>query len=494
MADLAFPYVTAAVALPLAGAALAAANETRARMVSMAAAAGATLSSLGAFLAVERAGGGRLDEPWGLSLFSADPLNATFLLLYSLLTLGILVLAPRRDATSKINAATLLVLAATLAAYGADNVVVLAIGWVVSALPFIAGPFHGTWRPRVGLMLSCLALVGALGIIANAAMTDRSAHPLSLAALQGHNYGGAAAFAMLMAAIVFRKGIFPAHAWIEDAAEAGPVLPFCLFLNGHLGAFLLARVVIPEFPLSARGAFPILSDLALFTALYAAVRAVAEGSARRILALLVLSQSACILAGLESATQEGITGALVHCIVVAAATTGLFSVLRLMEVRFGRSFTAAEYLGLARYTPRLAVLFAVCGLALVGLPGTLGFCSEDLLIHGTLVSHPQIGLLLPVATAMNAVSLFRLFSKIFLGARAGGVYGVTDAVPRERWVLAAIALFLVVAGLTPATILGFRTQAAQAAQAPPHEKAGGPLPPAPHSAILAESCPAGICR
>ena len=224
------------------------------------------------------------------------------------------------------------------------------------------------------------------------------------------------------------------------------------------------------------------------------MRAVAEGSARRILALLVLSQSACILAGLESATQEGITGALVHCIVVAAATTGLFSVLRLMEVRFGRSFTAAEYLGLARYTPRLAVLFAVCGLALVGLPGTLGFCSEDLLIHGTLVSHPQIGLLLPVATAMNAVSLFRLFSKIFLGARAGGVYGVTDAVPRERWVLAAIALFLVVAGLTPATILGFRTQAAQAAQAPPHEKAGGPLPPAPHSAILAESCPAGICR
>jgi hypothetical protein len=48
----------------------------------------------------------------------------------------------------------------------------------------------------------------------------------------------------------------------------------------------------------------------------------------------------------------------------------------------------------------------VFGLALVGLPGTRSFCSWDLLIHGTLASHPPTGLLLPIATAMNAVSIF----------------------------------------------------------------------------------------
>jgi NADH-quinone oxidoreductase subunit M len=132
-----------------------------------------------------------------------------------------------------------------------------------------------------------------------------------------------------------------------------------------------------------------------------------------------------------------------------------------MEVRFNRSFTSDHYLGLAEYTPRLAVFFAVCGLALVGLPGTLGFCSEDLLIHGTLISHPQIGLLLPLATAMNAVSLFRLFSKMFLGAQRTGVHGVADAIPRERWVLAAIVLFIVAAGLTPTSVVALRANAAQ---------------------------------
>lgn len=460
MAELSSPLITVAVAIPAAASIVAFASESRARIAGVAGAIGASLCSLEILREVSAIHGVRLSEPWSLGLFTADNLNATFLLLYSLLTLAILILAPRRDTSSRITGTTLLVLAATLIAYGADNILVLTVAWILSALPFILGPFIGTWRPRAGLAVSCVALVGAVAIIVNAAQNGGEAQPFSIASLAGHNYGGQAAFALLIVAIVCRKGIFPAHAWIEDAAEAGPVLPVCLFINGHFGAFLLARVVMPEFPLSVQGTFPILSSLALFTAMYAAIRAVAETKARRILALLVLSQSACILAGLESATQEGITGALVHCVVVAVATTGLFSVLRLMEVRFNRSFTTEHYLGLSEYTPRLAVFFVVCGLALVGLPGTVGFCSEDLLIHGTLISHPQVGLLLPVATAMNAVSLFRLFSRMFTGTQRTGIHGISDAGPRERWVLASIVFFLVAAGMIPNVAVALRANAA----------------------------------
>lgn len=461
MADLSFPWITAAAGIPAVASLAAATSNARARAAGVAGAAGAALCCLEALREVSASGGARLAEPWALGLFSADNLNAMFLVLYSLLTLGVLVLAPRRDTSAPITGTTLLVLSATLCAYGAGNLIILTGAWIVSALPFIAGPFTGTWRPRVGLAASCLALIGAVALIAGAAPSGGATEPFAIASRQGHHYGGSLAFGLLIVAIVCRKGIFPAHAWIEDAAEAGPVLPVCLFINGHLGAFLLARVVIPEYPISAQGAFPILSGLALFTALYAAIRAVAETRARRILALLVLSQSACILAGLESATEEGITGALVHCIVVAMATTGLFSVLRLMEVRFSRRFTSHHYLGLAEYTPRLAVFFVVCGLALVGLPGTLGFCSEDLLIHGTLVRNPQVGLLLPIATAMNAVSLFRLFAKIFLGTQHTGIEGVTDALPRERWVLSAIVVLIVAMGLVPNFAVSLRANAAR---------------------------------
>src|SRR5713226_1461395 len=140
---------------------------------------------------------------------------------------------------------------------------------------------------------------------------------------------------------------------------------------------------------------------------------------------------------------------------------GLFGVLRLLEVRFGENLTASRYLGLAEHAPRLAVFFIVFGLALVGLPGTLSFCSQDLLIHGTLESHPQTGLLLPIATAMNAVSVFRLFARLFLGKRRTGFTVMADALPRERWILAVGAVFVVIGGLFPNAIVARRAAEAE---------------------------------
>ena len=151
--------------------------------------------------------------------------------------------------------------------------------------------------------------------------------------------------------------------------------------------------------------------------------------------------------------MEGVTGALVHWCVVTVSTMGLFAILRLLEVRFGENLTASTHLGLAQHAPRLALFFIVLGLALVGLPGTLSFCSQDLLIHGTLVSHPQTGLLLPIATAMNAVTVFRLFASLFLGKSKTVFTIMADALPRERWILTAGVVFVVLGGLFPNAII-----------------------------------------
>lgn len=264
-------------------------------------------------------------------------------------------------------------------------------------------------------------------------------------------------FGLLVIAVIFRKGIVPAHAWVADAAEGSPAIPTALLLNGHFGALLVAKLIVPLFPGATINFFPLLSYLAIATALYVAIRALTENSPRRLLAFIALSQSASILAGLESRTAEGVTGALVHWFVVTVSTVGLFSILRLLEVRFGENLTSSKHLGLAEHAPRLAVSFAVFGLALVGLPGTLSFCSQDLLIHGTLMSHPLTGLLLPVATAMNAVSIFRLFTRLFLGKRRTGFTVMADALPRERWILAAGVLFVVLGGLFPNVIVAQRS-------------------------------------
>jgi NADH-quinone oxidoreductase subunit M len=370
------------------------------------------------------------------------------MLLFSCLTFGATLVLPRRDCTIGTISGILFLLGSTLLAYSTENLLVLLAAWILSVIPFLwASGFRSrTWRPPVGLLLSSLPLALAIGLI------SASTGVISINNLKGQSPGGIAVFGLLVVAVIFRKGICPAHAWVADAAEGGPAIPTALLLNGHFGALLVAKLIVPLFP-RTENLYPVLSYLAIATALYVGIRALGENSPRRVIAFIGLSQSACILSGLESRTAEGVAGALVHWFVVTLSTVGLFGILRLLEVRFGENLTASGHLGLAEHAPRLAVSFAIFALALVGLPGTLGFCSQDLLIHGTLMSHPLTGLLLPIATAMNAVSIFRLFTRLFLGKRRTGFTVMADALPRERWILAAGVLFVVLGGLFPNAIV-----------------------------------------
>jgi NADH-quinone oxidoreductase subunit M len=400
--------------------------------------------------------------PSGQSLYQA------LMLLFSCLTLGATMVLPRRDCSVGNVGGILFILGSTLLAYSADNLAILLAAWILSAIPFFLPRWFQahSWRPRAALLLSAIALGLAIALIAV------SAHTIWIDRLKGQSPGGMAAFGLLTAAVVFRKGILPAHAWVADAAEGGPAIPTALLLNGHFGALLVAKLIVPLFGGATVAWFPVLSYLAMGTALYVAIRALTENSPRRLLAFIALGQSAAILAGLESRTAEGITGALVHWYVVTVSTVGLFGILRLLEVRFGENLTAATHLGFAGHAPRLAVSFAVFGLALVGLPGTLSFCSQDLLMQGALQAHPLTGLLLPIATAMNAVSVFRLFTRLFLGKSRTGFTAVVDALPRERWILAIGMVFVVLGGLFPNIIV-----AGRAAEAELVEKAIHARPP-----------------
>jgi hypothetical protein len=109
---------------------------------------------------------------------------------------------------------------------------------------------------------------------------------------------------------------------------------------------------------------------------------------------------------------------------------------------------------------------ALGGLALVGLPLTLGYAAEDLLLHGTLETHPH--LVNYPADRDGAQCLHvdeALHARLFLG-QPGGSAGpaaltITDALPRERWVLTAAILFLIIGGLYPAVFVHLPARAAE---------------------------------
>ncbi len=417
--------------------------------------------------------------------FVVDALNAVPLSLFAALALGVAVLAPKRKLTPHWLAGLLWLSATTNVAYAANNLIIFVLGWVGSLAPFLltrafARPaFASDKTAEVGdpsptgkralplfaqvvLSMSVVSLCIGVGVLIYAVPQANWHDALSLTlARTGDTQLLFTAFAFLMGAVILRKGIFPAHSWVVTSFEHGSLLPLTLLVNGHLGAFLVARIVLPLLPDVAHNAWPLFSNLGLFTAAYAAVHALAARNPRRLFALVAISQSAFLLTGLESNTPVGIAGSLVLWQVVAVSTTMLAAVYVGLEARLGAPLESKGFLGLAMGAPRLAVFFAVGGLALVGLPLTLGFPAEDLLLQGTLATNPYLGIVLPVVTALNAFSVVRLFARLFLGRPISAAQDLADALPRERWILTAALLFLLLGGLFPAPLIRLPALAAE---------------------------------
>jgi NADH-quinone oxidoreductase subunit M len=380
-----------------------------------------------------------------LDQFAAVPVVMVIALL-----LAVLSAAPSRDLSASTCARLLVALSGMVLLYTSTTTWMLFAGWTLSGIPFV---FDGRnvmdasprWyaKPATALSLS-IALFGIAAISLWMNPTDPS-WP----------------FYLIVVAGLIRSGIFPFHSWVIRAFETESLLPVSWLLGARTGAFVIAKLTTPMFGEPARTALPVLSDLALFTSVLMAVMAFGEKTPRRVMALVVLSQSGFIIGGLESRTVEGITGALLQWLVVSISAVGLALVLRCLEARYG-NMIQQQFAGLGARTPRFAVLFLLFALALVGLPGTLGFCAEDLLFHGALEAHPILGLALPLATALLAIRLLVLFSNIFIGRRATLVPAVVDARPRERWLLTALAVFLIITGLIPRGMVDSRVGPAQA--------------------------------
>jgi hypothetical protein len=346
-------------------------------------------------------------------------------LVFAALALAGILLLPRQDAAPKALAGLLIHTAATHLCYTAPSLNWLALGWWMTLLPFVAGMFgkhpHQSWAHGFFLLSAVAMTVGAflpnMGIY------------------------------FMLAAVVLRKGVFPLQGGSLGKFEHGPLIPAALLFNSHLGAVVMLKT--PDHP-----AKQWLGIAALVSAVVLALRTFAEKKPRRMLGLISLSQASFILAGLTMGNEFATRGAMLHWMVVAIASVGLAAVIRSVEVRVADARGPRTHLGLAVKTPRLATFFLICALALIGLPGTLGYVAEDLLFHGALEAHPLLGLALPVATAFNAIHLMRLFGMLFLGVLPKHVPDVPDALARERWPLALACVCLVVLGLLPHWVLG----------------------------------------
>lgn len=452
MTNLSAPLLSLTVLVPLLAAFFVA------RTSHLAQARNATLTALSVsfgasawvLVQVLSAGGGMLADSLLSNWLAVDSLSAVLIVLFPALALVTAAAAPQRDADRRFLTVTLVVVSATLATYAAQNVLVLFAGWTGSLIPFLLRRERDRWfaLSRYTLGASALALAVAIGAGYLGASHAGVADPLSLASLARRSDGGTLLLA-LVAASLLRTGLFPAHRGIAATLGGSGLLLSMLVMNGHQGLYLLARIVIPHFAAADSQLIFWLGVLALLSCLLLAVLGLAEKTAEGLLATVFVSHACALFVGLATRTPEGVTGALLQWLVLGVCSTVLIAVYRCLHVRTDGDITGSGFNGFAGATPRFAVMFALAALALAGLPGTLGFSGEDLLMHGALVAHGWFGAVLPIAIALNAWHVYRLFAILFMGEPRISPLNLRDALPRERVSLFAALAVLIWFGFAP---------------------------------------------
>ena len=448
MSSLSAPLLTLSVIIPAVFAAGLASRAPvhHARTLTLAGLSATLVVCLLALVQVPASGGARLaDGSFGTMFslngawFAVDSLSAVLLVLFPVLALVTVAAAPQRDGDRRFYALSLIVVSATLATYAAHNVIVFVVGWTASVLPFVVGRPRERWYAvsRYTVLASSLALAVAFVLPSTSLWT----------------------LAAFIAAAILRTGLFPAHRGIVASLGGGGLLLSALVLNGYQGLYLLARFVLPLAAREAPSLLPWLGGLALLSCLWLAVLGLAEKRPEGLLATVIVSQACALFAGFTTRTAEGVTGALLQWIVLGLCSTVLIAVFRCLQVRTDGDIRGDSFNGFASATPRFAAMFGVAALALAGLPGTLGFSGEDLLMHGALVAHGWFGVVLPVAIALNAWHVYRLFSILFMGEARMSSPDLRDALPRERISLFAALALLVWLGFVPSQAVQWRAPA-----------------------------------
>jgi NADH-quinone oxidoreductase subunit M len=243
---------------------------------------------------------------------------------------------------------------------------------------------------------------------------------------------------LLMVGVLIRCGIVPLHCWVTDLFEKASFGTSLMYTTPMLGAYAAVRLVLPVAPAWLLQG---IAALSLFTAVYAAAMALVQRESRRFFCFVFLSHSSLILVGLCSQTALGLAGALGVWLAAEISLAGFGLVLRALESRHGR-LSLLRFHGVYEHTPELAVCFLLTGLTSVGFPGTFGFLSTELLIDGVVRAFPLVGIAVVIAAMLNGIAVMHAYFRLFAGTRCVTTVPLRIGVGERVAVLMIVALVL----------------------------------------------------
>ncbi|MHB8302852.1 MAG: complex I subunit 4 family protein [Acidobacteriaceae bacterium] len=216
-----------------------------------------------------------------------------------------------------------------------------------------------------------------------------------------------------LVAFAVKVPVFPLHGWLKDGIAEAPTA-VAMVLAGKLGLYSLLRWHVSLFPTEAAHVALLMVALAAIGILYGALLALVQTDMKRVAAYATLSAVSFCVLGIYSFTTASMDGAAYQILNESVSASALFMLLGVLYERYG-TYDMAQLGGIAAKMPRLAVLFVITTLSLIGLPALNNFVGEFLILSGSFQSHERIAAVATLGVIFSAAYMLRMVQSVFYG-------------------------------------------------------------------------------
>jgi NADH-quinone oxidoreductase subunit M len=249
-------------------------------------------------------------------------------------------------------------------------------------------------------------------------------------------------FLAFFLAFAIKVPLFPLHTWLPDAhteaPTAGSVMLAGVLLK--LGTYGMMRFCLPLFPEASHRAARWVGVLAIIGIVYGALVSLVQPNLKKLVAYSSVSHLGFVVLGIFAFHNISMQGAVYQMLAHGISTGALFLLVGMLYDR-RHTFEISEFGGLATPMPKLAAFFLFVALSSLGLPMLNGFVGEFLILLGTYQRHWGWASWAALGVILSACYLLWSYQRVFFGEiTLEKNRRLPDASPREKWILATMAV------------------------------------------------------
>jgi NADH-quinone oxidoreductase subunit M len=271
---------------------------------------------------------------------------------------------------------------------------------------------------KLTLFLSAGAVVALMGILLIYKFSGLNTFDIPVLAEKAHFSGPVATIIWLLCFFGFASiaPLWPLHSWSPVGHAAAPAATSMLHAGVlmKLGHFSIIRTDFQILPDTTHALMPIAAILCVFSILYGGYVAYFARDTKYVIGYSSSSHMGYVFLGMAALDYISLTGAVLYMFAHALATGMLFAMAGwVYDQTHTRDIPSLG--GLAAKMPFVAGAFIVACMASIGMPGTVNFIAEVMIVLGSWTKYPVQTVIAVLGIVLTMAYLFRMMRGVFFG-------------------------------------------------------------------------------